>query len=130
MKSIGLVGASIQDLILIKKSREYATRCGRPKEDWDGRAIIQSDKGSFVLCVGGKAFIYSDKCSDNWTSGKTPNGTKWNVIFTFEDVITINVPEIAGLISDINVTDTNKNGHPYKPNRNQCINYIDIFGIK
>ena len=130
MKSIGLVGASIQDLILIKKSREYATQAGSPTKDWDGRAIIQSDKGSFVLCVGGKAFTYSDKCSNTWTNGRTPNGTKWNVIYTFEDVITINVPEIAGLISDINSTRTNKNGHAYKPKRMQGINYIDIFGIK
>jgi hypothetical protein len=130
MKSIAHVGASIQDLILIKKSFEYATQSGRPGQDWDGRVIIQSDKGSFVYCTGGKEFTYSDGCSDIWTGGKTPNGSKWRTIYTFENVITITVPEMLDLICDINQTLTGKGGKTYKPKRNQGINYIDIFGLK
>ena len=134
MKSIALVKAPNEDLAIIKESKEYATVTGRPGKDWDGRVIIECENGTFALGTGGKAYTYEDGVSKYWTDGVNPNKTNWNVIFTFETITIFDnietAPSILDLISDINETGTNVNGHPYKPNRNQCNNYIDIFGIK
>jgi hypothetical protein len=133
MKSIALVKAPNEDLAIIKESKEYATVTGRPGKDWDGRVIIECENGTFALGTGGKAYMYEDGVSKYWKNGVNPNGTNWNVIFTFETITIFDnietAPSILDLISDINETGTNVNGQPYKPNRNQCNNYINIFGI-
>ena len=133
MKSIALVKAPNEDLAIIKESKEYATVTGRPGKDWDGRVIIECENGTFALGTGGKAYTYEDGVSKYWKNGVNPNGTNWNVIFTFETITIFDnietAPSILDLISDINETGTNVNGQPYKPNRNQCNNYINIFGI-
>jgi hypothetical protein len=126
MKSIALVGAPNTDLALILKSKEYATQAGKPGQANDGRVVIQAENGKFVICTGLKSYKYEDGCSEYWTSGKTPKGTKWNVIYTFESVTLYTVPDVLDLISDINAT--NDNGR--KVNRNQGVNYIELFGIK
>lgn len=133
MKSIALVKAPNEDLAIIKESKEYATVTGRPGKDWDGRVIIECENRTFALGTGGKAYTYEDGVSKYWTKGVNPNKTNWNVIFTFETITIFDnietAPSILDLISDINETGTNVHGQPYKPNRNKCNNYINIFGI-